>query len=334
MITKIFIDDEIFSNDEIKIINRLVIDYESNTNKEELLIKTNNSILKYPQNPYLHFVKGHLNFDLGNYDEAILDFAYFVNKTYYQGYFQTALCFFKQGKYEKALDLYNTALVVFQVTHNNNSNKDIQFGNWFFPSESQILNNRAAVNYNLQLYRAAIEDCTLAIKSNESYSNPFFMRGMIYDRMQKYDAAVSDFIKAHELGHSHPNIKGIIKETLEECDPFFVKIKEYVTLIHDANDNQRQHMAYKMDLIESKAFQNIEFETAFRGQKENYRSTLKYSMEYAQVVFNTLPYTNNADFVLAVICYNISTVFEDNDNTINQYELFIDTFKRIRDELI
>lgn len=330
MLTEVFNDKQIYSDFEIKIINELVIDYESKSNRDELLIKINNSILSYPQNAYIHYIKGHLFFDIGNYQDAIPHFEYFVKKDYYQGYFQIALCLFKQNKDKEALEFYNSALLKIKAFEKIQSDY-IKFSTWMFPSKEQILNNRAIINYNLQFYRAAIVDCTLAIKCNLQYSNPYFLRGMIYDILDKHDAAISDFIVAEELGHPHPNIENIIDNKQEESNDFFNYIKDIATSNQNQRDTKIQLMSFEIDFIESNAFTKIQLATKAFGYEQNYETSLRVALDYVKVIWSQMSNSNHNDIILGLVCFNVSTVIANHYDVINQYELFIDIFTELKE---
>ena len=321
MLATIFNDQTKYSLDEESTFAELSTLYEGKIEKEKLLTTLNQYLLKYSDNPYLHYLKGHTLYDASSYQEAIEHFELFISKGFYQGFFQKALCHQQLKNYSKALPLYNEALEKISFFENS-EHPFIKFRNWIFPSKAQILNNRAAVNHNLKNNREAINDCTIATKLEPQYSNPYFMRGCLYNSLEKSDAALEDFKEAQKLNHNNPNI-GIVQGFAEEnANNFFPSIKQIATDKSNLKDTELQLFSFEHDLKEAIAENTLQISNL--SSDEKYDSILSLAIHYTLTIWELTDNARKNDAIFGVMCFNIATVIAKHYTDINQYELFVD----------
>ncbi|XP_051571537.1 dnaJ homolog subfamily C member 7-like isoform X2 [Myxocyprinus asiaticus] len=100
---------------------------------------------------------------------------------------------FKEGSYEEAYDLYSEALT---IDPNN------------IKTNAKLYCNRATVGSKLNKLEQAVEDCTKAIKLDESYIKAYLRRAQCYMDKQQYEEAVRDYEKVYqtEKTKEHKNL--------------------------------------------------------------------------------------------------------------------------------
>uniref|UniRef100_A0A3B1K6Q8 DnaJ homolog subfamily C member 7 n=1 Tax=Astyanax mexicanus TaxID=7994 RepID=A0A3B1K6Q8_ASTMX len=90
---------------------------------------------------------------------------------------------FKEGNFEEAYDLYSEALT---IDPNN------------IKTNAKLYCNRATVGSKLKKLEQAIEDCTKAIKLDESYIKAYLRRAQCYMDTEQYEEAVRDYEKVYQ----------------------------------------------------------------------------------------------------------------------------------------
>ncbi|KTF92142.1 hypothetical protein cypCar_00036029 [Cyprinus carpio] len=90
---------------------------------------------------------------------------------------------FKEGSYEEAYDLYSEALT---IDPNN------------IKTNAKLYCNRATVGSKLNKLDQAIEDCTKAIKLDETYIKAYMRRAQCYMDTEQYEEAVRDYEKVYQ----------------------------------------------------------------------------------------------------------------------------------------
>ncbi|MFT7814691.1 dnaJ homolog subfamily C member 7 [Arapaima gigas] len=90
---------------------------------------------------------------------------------------------FKEGSYECAYQLYSEAL---KIDPNN------------IKTNAKLYCNRATVGSKLKKIEQAIEDCTSAIKLDETYVKAYLRRAQCYMETEKYEEAVRDYEKVYQ----------------------------------------------------------------------------------------------------------------------------------------
>ncbi|XP_046722835.1 dnaJ homolog subfamily C member 7 [Silurus meridionalis] len=90
---------------------------------------------------------------------------------------------FKEGNFEDAYNLYSEALT---IDPNN------------IKTNAKLYCNRATVGSKLKKLEQAIEDCTKAIKLDESYIKAYLRRAQCYMDTEQYEEAVRDYEKVYQ----------------------------------------------------------------------------------------------------------------------------------------
>uniref|UniRef100_A0A671T455 DnaJ homolog subfamily C member 7 n=1 Tax=Sinocyclocheilus anshuiensis TaxID=1608454 RepID=A0A671T455_9TELE len=100
---------------------------------------------------------------------------------------------FKEGSFEEAYDLYSEALT---IDPNN------------IKTNAKLYCNRATVGSKLNKLEQAIEDCTKAIKLDETYIKAYLRRAQCYMDTEQYEEAVRDYEKVYqtEKTKEHKNL--------------------------------------------------------------------------------------------------------------------------------
>uniref|UniRef100_A0A8C2ZTE6 DnaJ homolog subfamily C member 7 n=1 Tax=Cyclopterus lumpus TaxID=8103 RepID=A0A8C2ZTE6_CYCLU len=90
---------------------------------------------------------------------------------------------FKEGHFEAAYELYSEALT---IDPNN------------IKTNAKLYCNRATVGSKLKKLEQAVEDCTRAIKLDETYIKAYLRRAQCYMDMEQYEEAVRDYEKVYQ----------------------------------------------------------------------------------------------------------------------------------------
>uniref|UniRef100_A0A8C2HVE3 DnaJ homolog subfamily C member 7 n=1 Tax=Cyprinus carpio TaxID=7962 RepID=A0A8C2HVE3_CYPCA len=100
---------------------------------------------------------------------------------------------FKDGSFEQAYELYSEALT---IDPNN------------IKTNAKLYCNRATVGSKLNKLEQAIEDCTKAIKLDETYIKAYLRRAQCYMDTEQYEEAVRDYEKVYqtEKTKEHKNL--------------------------------------------------------------------------------------------------------------------------------
>ncbi|TNN85992.1 DnaJ subfamily C member 7 [Liparis tanakae] len=90
---------------------------------------------------------------------------------------------FKEGNFEAAYELYSAALT---IDPNN------------IKTNAKLCCNRATVGSKLKKLEQAVEDCTRAIKLDETYIKAYLRRAQCYMDTEQYEEAVRDYEKVYQ----------------------------------------------------------------------------------------------------------------------------------------
>ncbi|XP_078281077.1 dnaJ homolog subfamily C member 7 isoform X2 [Rhinoraja longicauda] len=90
---------------------------------------------------------------------------------------------FKEGSFDKAFELYTEAL---KIDPNN------------IKTNAKLYCNRGTVGSKLNKMQQAIEDCTNAIKLDDTYIKAYMRRAQCYIDTEQYDEAVRDYEKIYQ----------------------------------------------------------------------------------------------------------------------------------------
>ncbi len=154
--------------------------------------------------PKEYYYRGNDYYEKGGYDKAIENYntAIILNPSFPEAYFNRGLCYYNKKEYDKAIKDYTKAAEL-------------------DPSNPVIYNNRGDAHYRKQEYDKAIIDYDKAVMLNESYLKAYYNRGLAYAVLEDYDKAVEDFSKVIELDPDFAEayyVRGLAYEYLENSD--------------------------------------------------------------------------------------------------------------------
>jgi tetratricopeptide (TPR) repeat protein len=143
---------------------------------------------KYPLSTYAQINLGEVLLEQGNYPEALKKFNFVLSQApqnsdpyeLMRAYFNLALIYMRQGKYESAEQMYKEALKL-------------------FPSMPYIYVALGGC-YGIQgLYEKALEQYNIAKKINPSFPLAYIKSGIVYMWMHRYPEAKSEFLTALKI---------------------------------------------------------------------------------------------------------------------------------------
>jgi serine/threonine protein kinase len=102
----------------------------------------------------------------------------------------------EQGKYDKAIEVYTTAIEL-------------------NPIDSKLYNNRGIAYYAKREYEKSIADYTKAAELNPSHTSAYINRGLVYKDIGYDEMAITDFRKALELDPENKLAKENLKKILK-----------------------------------------------------------------------------------------------------------------------
>jgi len=141
---------------------------------------------------------------------------------------------FKAGRLQEAYNTYTEALAL--DPNNILTNAKLYF-------------NRATVCSKINKLNQALEDCTQAVKLDETYVKAYLRRAKCYMDMEMYDEAVRDYEKALELDKT-PENKHLLREAKKELKKS--KRKDYYKILgieRNASDDDIRKAYRKRALI-------------------------------------------------------------------------------------
>ena len=151
-------------------------------------------------------------------------------------YYHRGNTLYEKGDYEKAIEAYNTAIILNPtfseayfnrgLCHYNLKNFDKGIADYaksaeLDPKNPVIYNNRGDAYYRKQQFNEAIEDYERALALNPKYLKAFYNRGLAYACLQDYEKAVEDFTEVVKLNSSFSeayHIRGLAYDYLNQLD--------------------------------------------------------------------------------------------------------------------
>ncbi|OIO21132.1 hypothetical protein COV61_04480 [Candidatus Micrarchaeota archaeon CG11_big_fil_rev_8_21_14_0_20_47_5] len=157
-----------------------------------------------PTDARTHYYKGNDSYEKGDYEKAIEAYntAIILNPTFSEAYFNRGLCYYNLKKFDKAVSDYSKAAE-------------------FDPKNAVIYNNRGDAYYRQQNFDSAIVDYDKAITLNGRYLKAYYNRGLAYACQQEYEKAVEDFDMVIDLNPSFAeayHIRGLAYDYLNDID--------------------------------------------------------------------------------------------------------------------
>jgi ATP-dependent 26S proteasome regulatory subunit/Flp pilus assembly protein TadD len=163
-----------------------------------------------PTDARTYYHRGNTYYEKGDYERAIEAYntAIILNPTFSEAYFNRGLCHYNLKNFDKAIADYSKSAEL-------------------DPKNPVIYNNRGDAYYRKQDFNAAIEDYDRALAINTKYLKAFYNRGLAYACLQDYEKAVEDFTEVISLNTNFAeayHIRGLAYDYLNQLDK---AIKDY-----------------------------------------------------------------------------------------------------------
>jgi tetratricopeptide (TPR) repeat protein len=166
------------------------------------------------------FVKGHGEWQKGNYEKAIEYYTKSIelNPEFLAAYINRGSIYHDIKEYEKAIKDFNKAVEInpeIAEAYNNRGYsyicikeyekalRDLDRAIQLKPGNMGAYNNRGLAYAGLKEYEKAIKDYNKAIELNPGYSPAYHNRGLAYADIKEYETAVNDYNKAIELNPNY-----------------------------------------------------------------------------------------------------------------------------------
>jgi len=151
-----------------------------------------------------YYHKGNTYYEKGDYEKAIEAYntAIILTPTFSEAYFNRGLCYYNLKNFDKAIADYTKSA-------------DLD------PKNPVIYNNRGDAHYRKQDFDTAIKDYDHALGINPKYLKAFYNRGLAYACQQDYEKAVEDFTEVIGLNPSFSeayHIRGLAYDYLNQLD--------------------------------------------------------------------------------------------------------------------
>ena len=157
-----------------------------------------------PTDARTYYHRGNTLYEKGDYDKAIEAYntAIILNPTFSEAYFNRGLCHYNLKNFDKGIADYAKSAEL-------------------DPKNPVIYNNRGDAYYRKQQFNEAIEDYERALALNPKYLKAFYNRGLAYACLQDYEKAVEDFTEVVKLNSSFSeayHIRGLAYDYLNQLD--------------------------------------------------------------------------------------------------------------------
>jgi len=140
--------------------------------------------------------------EMGRFDKAVEDFntAIGLDPSTYLAYANLGYLYLNVGSFEKSIDYASRAIVL-------------------APLQAVPYNNRGISYHLIGRYDNALEDFNKAIELDRDYADAYFSRGNLYRGMGRKELAVADYQRACDLGDE--NGCRALYQTIEESNPSY-----------------------------------------------------------------------------------------------------------------
>ncbi|XP_063485106.1 dnaJ homolog subfamily C member 7 isoform X5 [Symphalangus syndactylus] len=139
---------------------------------------------------------------------------------------------FKEGNYKLAYELYTEAL---GIDPNN------------IKTNAKLYCNRGTVNSKLRKLDDAIEDCTNAVKLDDTYIKAYLRRAQCYMDTEQYEEAVRDYEKVYQTEKTKDRHSGASAEVQKEEEKKFKEVGEAFTILSDPKKKTRYDSGQDLD---------------------------------------------------------------------------------------
>lgn len=157
-----------------------------------------------PTDARTYYHRGNTYYEKGDYERAVEAYntAIILNPTFSEAYFNRGLCYYNLKNFERAVTDYTKS-------------------GELDPKNPVIYNNRGDAYYRKQDFNTAIEDYDRALAINPKYLKAFYNRGLAYACLQDYEKAVEDFTEVVKLNPNFSeayHIRGLAYDYLNQLD--------------------------------------------------------------------------------------------------------------------
>ncbi len=199
-------------------------------NNTELAEEDINKALSLDEDYESHFIKGKIDFDKGNYQQALSHFSKSIelNKRFTEGYLNRAYTFYKINDFENALNDYELA---YQLD----------------PNSSAPLVNMGFIFGLIGENDLAIEYYSKGILVNPKDFNAYYNRGAEFLSQRKYREAISDLTNAYELDKGNTDLLFMIAETRTKLKDYQNAFSDYTKILMIDSLNSKAY--YERGLI-------------------------------------------------------------------------------------
>lgn len=161
--------------------------YSNLGNYDQAIIEYTKAIRLNPRTPDIYYNLGNAYSNLGNYDQAIIEYtkAIGLNPRYLDAYNNRGLAYLRSGNYRLAII---------------DSLKAIELN----PRDEVAYNNRGCAYMESRDYKSAITDFEKAIELNPMYATAYYNLGSTYLWMGNHEQALISYKKAASLGIKEP----------------------------------------------------------------------------------------------------------------------------------
>jgi len=191
-----------------------------------------NVIKKYPNIPKAYASRGEAYSEIGQYDQAILDYtkALKINPKYSEAYYDRGNAYGKKEMLDQAILDYTKALEI-------------------NPKYSEAYYNRGNAYGKKDQFDQAILDYTKALEINPNYVEAYTNRGSVYYVKRQYERAISDFSKALEINPGFSLAYFNKALACEMTGQLWDAIQAYKGFIRNAEPHQSQQIEIARERI-------------------------------------------------------------------------------------
>ena len=152
-----------------------------------------------PRNWYFLSQRAICHRMMNNYDQSLSDALRSIQiENNFENNQTAALCCLFKKDFQKAVEFFD--ITIAHLNKLEESDQSEMMGIDYGATKSRALNNQAVCYYNLQQLDKAVQAATKGIEANPSYSNNYFVRGMILMSLEEKAKAVLDLQNAARYG--------------------------------------------------------------------------------------------------------------------------------------
>lgn len=172
----------------------------------EAILIFNEVLAIEPENVESLFFRGKSFQNIGEHEEAILDFQQIIRQNPYylsnnmNGYIGCSFC--QEGKFQKGIDAFEKAIDIESDTYR----------------KGLLLRLRADAYYMIRNYTLALKDAEKALTLNPQLTEVHLLKAGIYTRLNKLNFAIGEYCYAIQLNPTHSGYyfnRGVLRIKLE-----------------------------------------------------------------------------------------------------------------------